>query len=157
MKKKILLLVLAILMIASASSFAIGIGGAFSFSPIGSSPYNGGALSLKIDDLPLLGVSVSASNGQFNIGGTADWWMYNEPLVEILNLYAGIGGFASISLGTSTNFDLGVRIPVGLNIFVLDPLELFLEVAPAVGVTLGDNFNFPSWGLQSAIGFRFWF
>ena len=157
MKKKVLLLVLALLLIASTRSFAIGVGGAFNFSPLGSTPYNGAALSLKMNDLPLLGISASASTNQFNIGLTADWWMYNEPLAGILNLYAGLGGYASVGIGSSTNLDIGARIPVGLNIFVIDPLELFLEVAPAIGVRVGDNFHFPTWGFQSAIGFRFWF
>ncbi len=156
MKKKIIAIAVILLVITAASSFAIGIGGAFGFDPIGSSPYSG-ALSLKYSDWPLLGISASGNSDQFNLGLTADWWLYHEHLAGILNLYAGLGGYGVLGLGNSTNFQIGARIPVGLQIFPIDVLELFLEVAPAVGVTLGDNFSFPNWGLQSAVGFRFWF
>jgi hypothetical protein len=157
MKKKVFLIVLVLILAASTGAFAIGIGGAFSSSPIGPGAYyGGGALSLKLDGMPLLGISGYSNSGVFALGGTADWWMVNENLSGILNYYAGIGGYAHISLGSPTAFGFGARIPLGLNAYVLDPLELFLEIAPAIGVSIGTGSIF-DWGLQSAIGFRFWF
>ena len=158
MKNKVIILILLMLIIASVSSFAFGIGGAFAFEPFGGTrAYNGGALSFKINDWPLIAIQASGSDGIFNIGATADWWMYHEPLVGILSLYAGPGGYGYASIGNNVNFDLGLRVPIGLQIFPIEPLELFLEAAPSFGVTLGDNFDFPRFGLQSAVGFRFWF
>ena len=156
MKNKVIILVVVLLLFTVASTFATGVGGAFSFSPIGSSPYTGGALSFKIDDWPLIGIAASGSNNVFNIGATADWWFVNENLTGPLNFYMGVGGYGRLSLGSPTDLDVGLRVPLGLNIFVLDPLEIFLEFAPAAGISV-NPFNFPSWGLQSAIGFRFWF
>lgn len=157
MKNKIIILVLVLFVFAAASTFAIGVGGAFSFSPFGDSVYYGGALTFKIDDWPLIGVAASGDSGNFNLGATADWWYYNDNLTGPLNLYAGVGGYGMLSMGNNTNIDLGLRIPFGLNIFVIDPLEIFLELAPAAGIRVGDNFRFPVWNLQSAVGFRFWF
>ena len=53
--------------------------------------------------------------------------------------------------------DLGLRIPVGFQVFPLDPLELFLEFAPSVGVQFSNPVTFPNWSVQGAFGFRFWF
>jgi len=135
----------------------MAIGGAFSLDPIGNGAY-GAALSLKLDSFPpVMGISARFSGGTFNLGLTADWWMYHAPLVGILSLYVGPGGYLSLGIGGGTaNLDIGARVPVGLQIFPLEPLELFLEVAPAIGLAL-NPFNFPTFGLQGALGFRFWF
>ncbi len=157
MKKKILIITMILLILSSASVFAIGVGGAFSFSPFGDSVYYGGALSLKLDNWPLLGISAAAQNGNFHLGLTADWWFINQNLTGPLNFYAGIGGYGALTMGSYFDANLGLRIPFGLNIFVIDPLELFLELAPAAGIRFGQNFKFPAWSMQTAIGFRFWF
>ncbi len=155
MHKKLVILFLAFV-IMSASASAMAIGGAFSLDPIGNGAY-GTALSLKLDSFePLLGISARASGGTFNLGVTADWWMDHAPLAGILSLYVGPGGYLSLALGDNTNINIGARLPVGLQIFPIDPLELFLEVAPAIGISLSP-LSFPIFDFQGAIGFRFWF
>lgn len=153
MKKKILLVVL-LAALAAAPAFSFGIGGAFGLNFMGGVG-TGGLLSVKFDEYPaVFGVGARFGHGWFNIGITADWWLYETNLVEMLDLYVGPGLFADIGTGV---FNFGVRVPVGIHMFVIDPLELFLEIAPAIGVGLSPSFYFPAWGVQGAVGFRFWF
>ncbi|MFO7850766.1 MAG: hypothetical protein R6V67_12500 [Spirochaetia bacterium] len=110
-------------------------------------------LSLKLDSQDfILGLGASGDGDNFGLAATADWWLVNENLTGMLNYYVGPGGYLGISTG---HIDAGLRIPVGLNIYPIDPLELFLEVAPAMGID--SDFNFPTFGWQTALGFRFWF
>jgi len=153
MKKRVLLFVL-LAVLATAPAFSFGIGGAFGLN-FGGSFGTSGMLSVKFDDFPaVLGVGARFGYGGFIIGVTADWWLYETNLVEMLDLYVGPGLYAVIGSGV---FDLGLRVPVGIHMFVIDPLELFLEIAPAIGVGLSPGFYFPRWDIQGAIGFRFWF
>lgn len=152
MKKKLILLTLLVV-IAAAPAFSFGIGGAFglNLNGFGSS----GLLSVKFDEFPaVFGLGAHISSGGFRATITADWWLYQTNLVEMLDLYVGPGLF--VDLGSNV-FDLGVRVPVGIHMFVIDPLELFLELAPALGFILAPSFDFPTWGIQGAVGFRFWF
>ncbi len=155
MNKKVLLLVLVLLIVVTMSSFAIGIGAAGTFGWSGTS-MSGGFLTLKVDDWPLLGLDFSGYTNYIRLGVTADWWMANENLSGMLNWYWGVGGYGRVILSSATSFGVGVRVPIGLNMFIIDPLELFLEAAPSVGVGIGSSFGL-DWGVQGALGFRFWF
>jgi hypothetical protein len=72
--------------------------------------------------------------------------------------YFGLGGYFATSRFTyeSGPTAVGARLPIGLHgrLFGTD-WELFLEVAPAVGISFApEGFD---WHLQSALGLRFWF
>jgi len=152
MKKKLVLLTLLVVL-AAAPAFSFGIGGAFglNFNGLGTS----GLLSVKFDEYPaVFGLGAHLGGGGFRATVTADWWLYQTNLVEMLDLYVGPGIF--VDLGSNV-FDIGVRIPVGIHLFVIDPLELFLEIAPTIGVAVAPSLQFPTWGVQGAVGFRFWF
>jgi hypothetical protein len=142
--------------LATAGVSAIGVGGAFGLDLLGGLP-NSALFSIKLDNVPpILGIGVSVGSNNLHVGGTADWWLWHQPLAGPLYLYAGLGAY--VDLDTGPNFDAGVgaRIPIGLQIFPLKPLELFLEIAPRAGIGL-NPIQFPEWGVQSAFGFRFWF
>ncbi|MBN1686001.1 MAG: hypothetical protein JW852_05065 [Spirochaetales bacterium] len=153
MKKRILLIIL-LAAIAVAPAFSFGIGGAFGLN-FGGSLGTSGMLSVKFDEYPaVFGLGARFGYDWFNIGITADWWLYETNLVEMLDLYVGPGLYAVLGSGV---FDLGLRVPVGIHMFVIDPLELFLELAPAIGIGLSPELRFPQFDIQGAIGFRFWF
>ncbi len=150
MKTKVLILTVALLLVVAASGFSLGLGLAYGLSPLGGLPANNVLFSAKFDQLPfLMGLTFSLQD-PFRFGMTADWWMVQQPLAGIVNFYAGPGLYTGISGGS---FDIGARIPLGLNIYPINVLELFLEVAPAIAFLP----TFPDVGLQAAVGFRFWF
>ena len=83
-----------------------------------------------------------------------------RPLFEFLHYFLSAGAFAKINFtGSASAFEAGLRIPVGLQMFLMDGfLELFLEVAPTVNFMNLASFPLP---LQGYIGFtilvpKFW-
>jgi hypothetical protein len=153
--KKIAVLSVIMLIIISASAFSLGIGLATGLN-VGDGMPSNLMLSLKLDQLPfLLGVALDFDD-PFFLGLTADWWAFNENLTGPLNFYAGPGLYTAIRGGEPATISLGARVPLGLNVFLLDFFELFIEVAPTLGFL--PDFGIPgSLGLQAAAGFRFWF
>ncbi|HUZ16938.1 MAG TPA: hypothetical protein VMV68_01025 [Spirochaetia bacterium] len=154
--KRILIAIGLAACFATADVSALGVGGAFSLGVLGGLP-NSALFSIKLDNVrPIIGIGVSIGSGAARIGGTADWWLYHQPLVGAISLYAGLGAYVDVQTGTAFNASVGARIPVGLQIFPIKPLELFVEVAPRAGIGL-NPVSFPDWGVQGAFGFRFWF
>ncbi len=159
--RKVIFIILVLTVLAFGNLFAFGIGGSFTLDVLESGT-RGAALSVKLDQLePIIGVSFSSGtsgNNSYSLGVTADWWMYREPLIGIVYMYAGPGTYVNVAnANDETLVDLGLRIPVGIQVFPLDPLELFLEFAPSVGVQFSNPITFPNWSVQGAFGFRFWF
>ena len=150
MNKRILVIAAVLLIAVATAGFSqtFGIGGAFSLGAIGDLP-SSVMLSLKVPAFPVVwGLGYNLGGGNFQLGLTADWWLYTANLVSFINLYVGPG----VYLALPQNFDFGVRIPVGFNAYPIDVLELFLEVAPTV--TFLPSLGFST---QAAFGFRFWF
>ena len=115
---------------------------------------NGALFSFKVPKYPaIFGLGFSAGGGSFNLSVTGDWWLLNEHIAEIFYWYLGSGFY----LGAGSNhIGLGLRVPIGLQVFLIDPLELFIEAAPRFGIGISP-LNFPEFGLMAAVGFRFWF
>jgi hypothetical protein len=156
MKKKMAIIVFAIFLTVSTQSFAgtWGVGGAFSIDALGGLPQQA-MLSLKTPHLPVLwGVGMQLGQDNVNIGMTADWWLHTQKLFNFVNLYVGPGLYAA----GPDQFELGGRVPIGLNAYPVSALEIFLEVAPTVLVlSQRDGINIPQFALQGAFGLRFWF
>ena len=80
-------------------------------------------------------------------------------LVDFLHLFLGVGVYTQIYFQQTDALELGLRIPFGLQVFLIDNvIELFLEVAPTVGF-LPTIQAFPRW--QGYFGFtilvpKFW-
>jgi len=155
MKTKLVFVALVLIFaVAVPMTFATGVGAAFGLPFGGGLPGSNVMLSLRIDSIPFLmglGFNLNETNPAFGL--TGDWWVLNENLFSFVNYYLGPGFY----IGYSNALLLGGRFPVGLNVFPLEPLELFVEVAPTVAVIIGDSITFPEWGFQSAFGLRFWF
>ncbi len=159
MKRKSLLLFLLVLFsLITFQVYAEGgsaIGGAFSIDIL-NGPYNGGVFLFKFDKVPFmfgLGGRIKAG-GDISVGFTSDWWFYRSHLTGIFNLYVGSGLFLTIK---DRGLDLGAHIPVGLQIFLLDPLEIFVQLSPGLGIRFEKGVEFPLWSIQGAAGFRVWF
>ena len=80
-------------------------------------------------------------------------------LIDFLHLFLDVGAYTQIYFQQSDAFELGLRIPFGLQVFLIDNvIELFVEVAPTVGF-LPTIQAFPRW--QGYFGFtilipKFW-
>lgn len=157
MKKKALILALALTIFATfgASAYTAAIGGEFALK-LGDGLPNSALLSFRLPKFPAvfgLGLSIP-KGGDASLALIADWWLAQGNLVGFLNYYVGPGLF----LGISNGMNLGIRVPVGVNAFPIKPLELFLELAPAVTLISPDgSVSIPAFGLQAGFGFRFWF
>jgi len=155
MKKVIFLVLVALLVVAAfGSADTWGVGAAFGIDALGGLPQQA-LLSLKAPQLPILwGVGFQLNEDQFNMGVTADWWLYTTNLAGMLNLYLGPGIYAALP----DPFELGGRVPIGLNIYPIDAFEVFLEVAPTILlISNRGGITVPDLALQGAFGFRFWF
>lgn len=153
-KTKVLVLVLVMATVAATAGFSWGIGAAAGISPLGGLPGSNVMLSVAPPEIPIVfGVGLAIGENTFQVGITADWWLVNQNLFSFVNLYVGPGLYVGISNGV----DLGARVPVGINIWPLDFLEIFLEIAPTLGIQFADPIVFPRFALQGSFGLRFWF
>lgn len=156
MRKKIVIIALILMAVLAVGAFAdtFGVGAAWSLSALGGLP-NAAMLSVKIPQLPIVwGLAAQFGTGDFNLGMTADWWLYQQNLVSFIGLYVGPGLYMSLP----QPFEIGGRVPIGLNAFPLDFLELFVEVAPALMFFSSDSgVTIPNFRVQGAVGLRFWF
>ncbi len=152
MKKRIIMASL-VLVLSVPAAFSWGLGAAFSIDAMGGLP-SSALLSVRTPDQPIvLGVGVQLSQEHFNLGMTADWWLVHNELTNIISYYIGPG----LYLVAPETLEVGGRVPVGLQVFPIEPLELFLEIAPAQSLVTGNGVQIPDISVQSAFGFRFWF
>ncbi|MBU8914245.1 MAG: hypothetical protein KOO61_09505 [Spirochaetales bacterium] len=155
MRRKIVIIALILMVTLAVGGFAnmYGVGAAFSLDALGGLP-SSAMLSLKVPQLPIMwGVGAQLGGGTFNLAVTADWWLFQQNLVSFIGLYVGPGLYISLP----SNFEIGGRIPIGLNAYPLDFLEIFAELAVAHPFWTEGGLTIPSLRLQAAFGFRFWF
>jgi hypothetical protein len=128
----------------------------FAIDAMGGLP-NSAMLTFKTSQLPItFGLGMLLNQDVFNMGLTLDWWLWHQHLVGILDLYAGPGLYVIVP----ETFELGGRIPVGLQIWPLGTqlLELFVELAPGIRIISSESgVQIPAFLLQAGFGFRFWF
>ncbi len=64
----------------------------------------------------------------------SDLWVGTDELVEPLDWFVGVGGKLKLDAldEDDTRVALGARVPVGVRTFVLDQLEIFVEIAPGI-------------------------
>ena len=143
----------------AGGKFGIGIQGGFVASSHG---YGDTSLTFKIPNVPPV-FAVNVGIWDYNlhrIGVTADWWLANPNITGVLNWFYGPGLAvgAAFNYGDGKDFGVyaGARFVVGLNAWVVDFLELYLQAAGQIGV---DSLNpqIFSWGIPLNLGIRFWF
>lgn len=153
-------LILALVLMGAAASvhaaprYRAAVGGIFGIDVMGSLP-SSAMLSFRLPKFPPvfgLGLTTNDSNPAFAL--MADWWLYQTNLVGFINLYIGPGLYTAFN---GDYFTFGGRIPIGLNAYPLDPLEIFLEIAPSLTIFGSSGIEIPNFGLQAGFGFRFWF
>jgi hypothetical protein len=154
--RKSIILVSAILALAATSAFAksgFAIGGEGVFPVAGSSLPTSAMLTFHIPKVPVMfGVDILNPAA---IGLTVDYWFADGKIAGPFDWYVGVGAYASIAWEPS-GFALGGRLPIGIQAWPFgSTLELFIELAPAVGVSVVPTAF--EWHLQGALGLRVWF
>ncbi len=149
-----LLILFAAAGVASAkdSGFAIGGEGALYIAGAGGLPVSA-MITFHVPQVPLMfGIGVQ---NPFAIAATVDYWAAHGTITSIFAWYAGVGGYLSFDVAPGGTVTAGGRIPVGLQAWPFGRVvEIFFEIAPAVGVTLvPTGFD---WHLQGAVGLRVW-
>ena len=160
-------MILAALMSAliTAGSWAVGLGAQFNANiSLESGFIPGWAIALSPrDNLHFSGFWDFDHGGESIFGLTADLWLLNPAIVRFgssgaLGIFLGPGLYASFTTAGDGTFNFGVRVPIGVNLRVLDRmLELFLQAAPSWGLAL---FPKPALGDPSipvSLGLRVWF
>ncbi len=112
-------------------------------------------ISLKFGTFPVLGIAWNFQDtGYLHLH--ADYWIINKPLSPPLDWYLGVGGKIKIwsdknKTNNNSRFGLTCRVPVGIQWFALDNLELFAEIVPGLELI-------PATGLEldGGIGIRFY-
>jgi hypothetical protein len=159
--KRILLVAVALALVSSGAwarqkDIGIGVEYVFTYGSLGA--LNGFAVTGSPPVLPMVfGLTFGAGSGYFNLGITADWWLYQTRLGGPFALYAGPGLWGAVNLGATGYGAFGARAALGLQFFPIDPLELFVEFAANIGLAISGGGAGLSWGVAPAIGGRFWF
>jgi len=88
-----------------------------------------------------------------------DYWVYKNSIHKQLNWFIGAGGKLRVFTGQSKNKEskdkkvgVGLRVPVGLQFYVIDRVELFGEIAPGISVYPATDFD-----IDGGIGARYYF
>ncbi|PKL92097.1 MAG: hypothetical protein CVV21_04935 [Candidatus Goldiibacteriota bacterium HGW-Goldbacteria-1] len=151
MKK--IVIVLAVLFLMSAvpagAAYNSGIGFYGNLAGNGTGAGGGAGLTLRYGQFPVLGIEWNFMPKASLIGVSLDAWLVNHFIAERLAYYIGIGGYAAITGGAPNTFHFGGRVPVGLQLFPIDPLEIFLEVSPMIILVPAID-----WTLSARLGFR---
>lgn len=150
--KKILLFMIIVLsvpaMISAKSTDRLG-AGIIIGEPTG--------ISLKYSNFPVLGIAWSVEN-HFHVH--CDYWVHEDTLKAPVNWYVGVGGKVRLFTNDSndrkkdsdSDIGLGFRVPVGLQYYIIEELELFGEIVPGISLFPATGFD-----LDAGIGIRYYF
>jgi hypothetical protein len=127
------------------------------WASVGGGLFNPG-FSLKVPRLPVfLGLNASFGDAA-GLSASADYYFVDRDLVKDgsidLDWFLGLGLFSHLYFGNYFTMALGVRLPIGLSWHINRAFELFLDVAPGVGVKFDSR---PFYGsLAAELGLRVW-
>jgi len=89
-------------------------------------------LSYKTGNLAI-GLGWSFASSDSRVDATADWWLINDHLIEMFDWYLGAGIKLGLNLNDNNDiFNIGFRVPIGVQWWPVEQLELFLEIAPGI-------------------------
>lgn len=136
MRKKIVALSLALCIscmgLSAASSgglTGLGFFGSLGGSTLGSTG-GGLGLSLKFGSFPVLGLQYNMS-GDGRLAVSCDYYAIDAmPLGGLFSFYLGAGAFGGLTFGSPLEADIGLRVPVGLQFWPVNKLELFIAAVP---------------------------
>jgi len=166
--KKLLFVLALTALIATGAAFAdhpgglgIGIQGGFGGNWSGGA-LGSPALSLKVPRIPIFwAIRLDISPDYAGLGVSGDYYFIHSKLVPDINLhwYLGVGGYLRLGSDNPARLGVGARVPVGLSWQPIPLLEVFLQLVPSLGASLG--FSLPpdfrlDGGYGGDIGIRIW-
>jgi hypothetical protein len=158
MKRKIIFVMVLAALLAGTSFAAsrpktfglTAIGGYYSWGYTGNT--NGFGLSLKFGSFPVVGVKYNFT-GAGSLGASVDWYIIDSAgLIDSLTYFLGVGAYANIDFGQGGGGDIGLRGNIGLQLWPIRMLELYIDVIPAVGFLPTPH---PGIGLDAGLRFHF--
>jgi hypothetical protein len=163
--KKTVILVLVGLLAITAGGFALkstpdfGMGAELTNVNFGTV---GAMLTVHIPLIPLFigigGDFFGGLSGGMELTSTLDFWLLHNPIGGgFISWYLGLGAYGVLGINPIW-YALGVRLPIGLQIWPMDSerLEVFLELAPAWVPLYGGSFDPFKFQAQVALGARIW-
>ncbi|MFC1504192.1 BAPKO_0422 family outer member beta-barrel protein [Spirochaetota bacterium] len=112
-------------------------------------------ITIKLNNFPVISATW-AFGDTTSIGATCDYWVVNQALSgTLLHWYLGIGAFGHFVVNAGKGEDsigLGLRLPIGLQIFPVKQLEVYIELVPSLPLLPGIGFD-----INSAVGIRYHF
>ena len=162
MNKKFLGIFAALVVLGSTGAFASAAIGLQYNANISGALSHGGSLTFKLSNVDaVFAANLRIDGNYFEAGLSADRWVQNPRLAGMVHYFWGPGLAGGVSIG---NGDLNYiyfagRLVAGINLFVIEPLELYLQAAGELGLGFGGSsgFHFPLWNVPVSAGFRFWF
>ena len=157
MKKLYVLVLLSLLCIGSAfAKIGIGAQGEYTF---GNMPaFTSVELTFKSSKTPLvLGLDFDFAKDFYGIGLDVDYWLANPKLVSMLKFYVAPGLTTAVyNFADDISFYIASRLALGLNVFVIDELEIYLQTAAELGYSNYDGSGF-AFHVPIGGGIRVWF
>ena len=109
-------------------------------------------LSYKSGNLAI-GLGWSFTSADNRIDATIDWWLINDHLVEMFDWYLGAGAKLGLKLNQDNDtFNVGLRIPIGVQWWPTKELEVFAELSPGILLIPETKFD-----MGAGIGIRYYF
>lgn len=138
MRKSIVALVLGLFLSVTNLSAAgpggltgIGVFGSLGSSTLGNTG-GGLGLSLKWGSFPVVGLQYDLS-GDGRLALSCDYYVIDaQGITGPLSFYLGVGAFGGLGFGSAGTFDIGLRVPVGLQVWPVRKLEVYLAAVPLV-------------------------
>ena len=159
MNKKLIALVAVLVLVSSASVFAVGIGAQAGLVTGGGTD---ASLTFKLDGSPyIFAVNVGGLGTNYmSIGITADSWMANKTFAKPFAYFYGVGVAGNFGVaGNNANIGVAARLVGGINVFLAKQFELYGQIAwqPGIQISTAGGIT-PVIGLFPVnVGFRFWF
>jgi hypothetical protein len=134
--KRVMIIVACLSILVAGMAFAAGPGGLTAIGVYGNYGFTGGGggvgLSFKFGSFPVVGVKYDFS-GAGRFGATVDWFVIDAMgLLDNITLFLGPGLFIGVGMGGDAPFDVGIRFPIGIQLWIARKLEIFLDAVPAV-------------------------
>ncbi len=162
MKRKVLVLLAALLLLPLTGAFSFGVGLQFNGNA-GAVFEPGPAITFKLDSVPLVfAVNWFIGDDTTTVGLTGDYWAINDRLGNLgslgINWFFGFGFFANTVFADEFGINAGMRLPLGLNAFLAKgTFEPFIQVAPSFGLNFLPSFGLSDFFFPISAGFRIWF